>query len=335
MRVKNCILGLLFSVSFGAGPAGASAFSSFYVFGDSLSDIGSSPSAVMSVYNLLLDNCDPSYPCPPYYEGRFSNGPVTAEYLANAVLPGGANSANFHDYAVGGSTTGIGNVGDGGSATNIGLGFPGMEAQFAAYFTSSIGTTPNPNALFMVWGGGNDLTYGGSVTTAADNIAGYVDELAASGAKNILVPNLPDLGLTPDALAQGTAAAQALNLASQQFNQLLATQLSNLSEKFPGVRIVDFDTYDFFDNLLKNAVNYGFTDITDACVSASFQACSNPASYIFWDGEHPTTHVDSILGPALADAMTAPLPPAAWLFAAGLYGLYLNGNIRRNNHKRA
>ena len=55
------------------------------------------------------------------------------------------------------------------------------------------------------------FTYGGSATTAADNIANYVDELAISGVKNILVPNLPDLGLTPDALALGPTAAQALN----------------------------------------------------------------------------------------------------------------------------
>lgn len=325
MRVKKHILGLCLGIVFCAGQAEATTFSSLNVFGDSLSDIGSSPSAVLSVYNLLLGNCDPNYACPPYYEGRFSNGPVAAEYLANTVLPGGANSTNFQGYAVGGSTTGIGNIGDGGSATSLGLGLPGMAEQFAAYFASTIGTSPNHNALFMVWGGGNDLNNGGAAITAADNIATYVDALLVSGAMNILVPNLPNLGLTPNAFALGTAAEAALTQATLAFNLELATKLSALSVEYPKADIVNFNTYNFFNNLLQNAVSYGFTNTTDACVSATLQACSNPSAYIFWDGEHPTTQVDALLGTALAGALAAvPVPSAVWLFATGLCGWFFS-----------
>jgi phospholipase/lecithinase/hemolysin len=42
----------------------------FYVFGDSLVDNGNTPK---------LTGID--YPPPPYYENRFSNGPVWAEYF--------------------------------------------------------------------------------------------------------------------------------------------------------------------------------------------------------------------------------------------------------------
>lgn len=67
----------------------AMSFSGLVAFGDSLSDAGSNPSAVLSIYNLLGGNCDPFHSCPPYFDGRYSNGPVAAEYLANSMLPGG------------------------------------------------------------------------------------------------------------------------------------------------------------------------------------------------------------------------------------------------------
>jgi Phospholipase/lecithinase/hemolysin len=62
----------LFSASLlGALPAHAAAYSALYVFGDSLSDNGNIPAA--SGYR----------PSAPYADGRFSNGPVAVEYLAD------------------------------------------------------------------------------------------------------------------------------------------------------------------------------------------------------------------------------------------------------------
>lgn len=87
----------------------ASSFSTLYAFGDSLSDAGSSDSAVMSLYKLLGDNCDPTHQCGllgPYFHGRISNGPVASEQLAAALFPGGVTPANFRSYAVAGANTG-------------------------------------------------------------------------------------------------------------------------------------------------------------------------------------------------------------------------------------
>src|ERR1700693_2489301 len=83
--------------------ASASSFSSVVVYGDSLSDNG-------NLYSLI------GYPpSPPYYMGRFSNGPVIAEQLA-AYL-----GAPLYDFAVGGATSGVGNYIDGGTQTALGL----------------------------------------------------------------------------------------------------------------------------------------------------------------------------------------------------------------------
>lgn len=84
IRILLIALLIFFSV---VGSTWSMPFSSMYVFGDSLSDGGSSPSAVLSIYKLLGGNCDPSHPCPPYFEGRYSNGVVAAEYLAQQILP--------------------------------------------------------------------------------------------------------------------------------------------------------------------------------------------------------------------------------------------------------
>jgi len=73
MKIKNTFVAfsalLLMSGNVWAAPS----FSTLYTFGDSLSDAGSSDSAIMSLYKSLGNICDPGHPCPPYFDGRFSN----------------------------------------------------------------------------------------------------------------------------------------------------------------------------------------------------------------------------------------------------------------------
>src|SRR5262245_4760808 len=61
-------------------------------FGDSLSDDG-------NLYSLLLHLVPKS---PPYFEGRFSNGPTWAEHLGKYYHD--KNSASYRNYAYGGAT---------------------------------------------------------------------------------------------------------------------------------------------------------------------------------------------------------------------------------------
>lgn len=56
--------------------------------GDSFSDTG-------NLYALTGQR----YPPPPYYEGRFSNGPLWIEHLAKHY------AASLHNHAVGGATS--------------------------------------------------------------------------------------------------------------------------------------------------------------------------------------------------------------------------------------
>jgi len=163
-----------------ASSAKASSYSGLVVYGDSLSDNG-------NLYGVA------AYPpSPPYYQGRFSNGPVAAEQLA-AML-----GVPLYDFAFGGATTGIGNYVDNGTQTTLGtFGLPGMQGELA--LSAPILTPPlTTTALFMVWGGANDFLVGGSISTAVANIDSIIATLQGDGAKYILVPGMPDLGVTPD-----------------------------------------------------------------------------------------------------------------------------------------
>jgi len=304
----------------------ATAFTSMYAFGDSLSDAGSSPSAVLSLSKLLGGNCDPSHPCPPYFEGRYSNGAVAVEQLAASILPGGGSPANFFNFAVSGSTTGIGNYGDGGTATSPGMfGLPGMVQQIGL-FLSSTGGLADPDALYFVWGGANDFLTLDDPVLAAQNIAGHIGALAAAGAGHILVPNLPDLSMTPfvkDAGLQALAQAFTLN-----FNAALAIQLGGLDLLFPAADIMQFDTFSFLNDVITNPADYGLTNSQDACLpSLLVLPCADPENYVFWDVFHPTTQAHGIIASAFAVAV--PEPGTIALLAVGLLVLFHAGTQRR------
>ncbi|MDQ3187029.1 MAG: SGNH/GDSL hydrolase family protein [Pseudomonadota bacterium] len=323
----------LFALLLAGGNVSAASFSNLYTFGDSLSDVGSSPSAEMSLYDILFDNCDLSHPCGPYFDGRFSNGPVATEYLAKSLFPGGAN---FHSYAVAGATTGVGNIGDGGTATKEGEPFlipvpglfplPGMKGELEQYMEDS-DRQADPNALYFIWGGANDYGTSDSPTMAAQNISGYVNQLAAAGAEHILVPNLGDLSHLPSVRAEGAevqALAQAFSLS---FNGALAAGLGDVSSQFPAAEIYQFDTYSFLNEFIASPPG-NVTDVQNACLSGDDTVCADPASHLWWDGLHPTTSAHSVIASGFASAV--PEPGIYAMFIAGLFVLGIAGNRRRN-----
>jgi phospholipase/lecithinase/hemolysin len=271
------------------------------VYGDSLSDNG----------NLYAAT---GFPPPPYWNGRFSNGPVSVEYLAqNLGVP-------LVDFAWGGATTGIGNSGDGGTQTTLGiLGLPGMTT---SYLATVGGITPDQAAhsLFMIWGGANDFETDGLSTHTADvavqDILNIVSGLKGIGVQHILIPGLPDLGLTPQYRDHGLGTVGS---------QLSAYFNTELLAALQGKGIYYFDTYALLDDVFANPGKYGFTNVTDPCFDG-VNVCANPDQYLFWDDLHPTTAADQILAGYFTQVAT-PEPASLIMLGTGAIGVF--GYIRR------
>lgn len=257
-----------------------------YTFGDSLSDVGNVFNATSQINNV-------GTPPPPYFKGRFSNGPILVDYLAKrlnlqpvpyTISSGAFSSPDGINYAFGGSSSGLNNV------TFPTAPFPGMLAQ-VNLFTSGLTANQqqaNPKALYIVWAGANDYL-SGNVTNPqqpVDNISKAVTALAAAGAKNIMVLNLADLGKLPS--TRSTPFSAQLTALTNAHNLKLAGAIATLNRSLPSVNIIPVDVNTLIKTVIKFPGVFGFTNVTEACFKNNV-VCATPNSYLFWDGVHPTT----------------------------------------------
>lgn len=273
-------------------------FSSLVVYGDSLSDTG-------ATFAAFVQAGLPGYPPSPYFQGRFSNGPVSSELLAASL------NAPLLNFSYGGATTGDGNSVDGGTVTSMNM-LPGMRPAFDAT-SGSLTPALLASGLFVVWGGANDFvapspsdTTGPAIAQrAAGNISYIVSQLQALGAQRILVPGMPDLGLTPSFRSgSGPISAADATALSIYFNNLLQATLP--------ANATYVDTFHLLGKVAANPAAYGLTNVTDACFDPSVGICSNPGEYLFWDEFHPTTAGHAILAAAIA-SNAVPEPSTAGL----------------------
>jgi len=212
----------------------------------------------------------------------------------------------LHDFAWAGATTGVGNVGDGGTQTTLGsFGLPGMLSELADY---PIPSSLAPTSLFVVWGGADDLEAGGSVLTAVSDIDTIVATLQAEGATHILVPGLPNLGLTPEYYGNPQAT-----LYSEAFDSLLQASLPSGATYY--------NTFALLDSIDADPAAYGFTNVTTPCIGTP--TCSTS---LFFDDLHPTTAADAILAQQF-DAAVTPEPSSILMLGTGIAGLA--GLLRR------
>ncbi len=280
-----CVLCVGLAGTLSGARAGSDDFSRVITFGDSLSDNG----------NLFALTGGTSPASPPYFNGRFSNGPVWIEQLF------GPMNAPFRGTGVNGNV----NVAFGGARADsdpnlLNPAIPGVPTQIAA-FATTFGGTIGANDLVTVWAGANDIfqifpPYGtptlpqitaSSIEAAGDQVEN-VQTLIGLGARTILVPNLPDLGASPAFNTSPTSQAGGSE-ASRAYNDALDSGLKALAAATPGVNIIQMDVAAAFRVILANPGAFGFTNVTQACLNtATGTVCANPNSYLFWDSVHPT-----------------------------------------------
>jgi thermolabile hemolysin len=283
--MKNLVvLGVLFPVilltSSIAAAFDLSQVHNLVVFGDSLSDNGNTYAAV-------------GLPKPPYYKGRWTNGYNWVDYFtriaglppATAYLKNGGTN-----FAVGGSTSEL------------------LGAQIVAYL-ATVGGNANPKDLFVIWIGSNDFLDGiqPDITTGA--ISAEITALSLAGAQQFLVINVPDISLTPDIIAMGTAQVQAAKQFVATVDSQLQTVVPYLASLY-GVKIDLIDVNPLFTELVSDPSSFGFKNSTGEAYNPNTgKEVKDPNKYVFWDGFHPTTLVHKIAAEtfvkdaASADAM--------------------------------
>ena len=328
----GCAIALAVSTGAQAGP-----YTAEYVFGDSLSDNG----------NLAEVFYRQNFPSPPSYHDSFTNGPVAAEVLAGRLgltltpslfvtgfqdvvgLFGGVSYVPGTNYAVAGATA---------AATPAFGGIPRANLpQQVAAFNFFTGGVADPNALYFILSGGNDVRQAAlnnlgvaGISAGVDNELGAIQLLINAGARNLLVVNVPNVGVIPEFTQDNVSVAAAATALSQAYDTALASGLTGLTMP-SGTKLNLFDLYAFNAAIIANAGAYGITNTTDRCFTntplspAATPACgvngANIDQYFYWDSIHPTGKVQALAGNAIAAALGVPEPSTTLLLGVGVLAL--------------
>ena len=301
-------------------------YTSYYAFGDSLTDDGKLPDAAL---NPVSD------------DGRFSNGPTWAEYIAAEFDGTGKNTANL---AIGGATGGDENF----FPINILSTFAGQIATFTASVITGAPlpvrtsetdvvelqpTNPGSNPLVSLLFGGNDLfqsaaralenattgtgptTAQGVLEAAADRVAEGIQEIAALDGGDVF----------DDFLLLTLPGGNGAEFYNNRLSQNIA------GAQFNGLNIITLDVDVVFGEIIADAIFnnggiFGITDVTGVC-TASLNAqgpnCEDagidPNTIALVDTVHPNAVVHRVLGErAIAALAPVPLPAGLPLMLVGL-----------------
>ncbi|HEV2327065.1 MAG TPA: SGNH/GDSL hydrolase family protein [Terracidiphilus sp.] len=289
-------------------------YSRIVVFGDSLSDTGNVAHLAYEQYGVYAPGFYPLLGL-DYTMGRFTDGADTVPAAQNYVgvwieqlaaqmpsrpevkdsLDGGTN------YAYGFATTGSGSS----PLCLDGLCVP--VENIGQQITDYLSTRPkiDNHTLVVIWGGADDLLNATSVNDVVDAAVREtfnIQRLIQAGATQILVPNLPPLGLTPR--FNGSPSEQVTaSAASALFNSYLALGVSLLRDLYAQkhVRIYQLDVFKLMGSIVASPTSYSLSDVKDA---AQGNYLVNPDTYLFWDDLHPTTRGHNILAGAAESVLS-------------------------------
>lgn len=242
-------------------------YDALIVFGDSYCDVG----------NLFLATGG-AEPAAPYYNGRFSNGPIWLDHVAGFLnLPLQPSLLKGTDYAFGGAW-----VTEPASVTGV----PSVPEQVELYLSQHNGKA-DPNALYILEGGGNDIL--DTTTGTPEELGLHIAEglarsellLREAGAKHFVVPDLFNVGLLPAAAGNVSFAATASTVTDKSLDQLLAFE-----QLLEGIHIVRMNVFSLLNAVVTDPTHFGFTDVTDPCLTTT--VCADPDHTFFWDTHHPT-----------------------------------------------
>lgn len=290
-------------------------FTSFWSLGDSLSDPG----------NLYAATGGTRPASPPYWQGRFSNGPVWAEHVAGTFAANGLATGNF---AFGGARA-IGN----GAEDQI----PDLADQIGLFAGASAGHL-GARPVVSMWIGNNDLIFNGIPSHHAVSVGRQAARAVGDGAlalrglgvRDVALFTMPDLGQTPlYALAGDPGAQKRASRGSAAYNRTLAHQTDRLEKA--GMNVITIDTAALFRALLADPEKFGVANATVPCLAPGRPACSaeQAMQLAFFDPVHPNAVIHGEIAAAAGGKIApVPLPAPAFLLLGALAGLGLAARRR-------
>ena len=257
-------------------------FKSIVIFGDSYSDTG-------NVYNLTSH----TWPIvPPFYDGRFCNGPNWVDQLGKSYLL---------NYAYGGATT-DNNFVQGLTKLNT-VPIPGLRQQIAMYSnTINKNRIRQSDILYILWGGNNDFLFNNALTAVqiVNSLMNCVQDLIGIGAKYFLIFNQVPAQLLPEikALNQNAFFTELV----RQGNDAVNTSLKTIQQNNPKTYFYIFDINRLITKVTSDAKI--FLNTVDPCwneVNLTYIQifCKSSSKYVFIDDLHFSDTVHQFIADAI------------------------------------
>jgi len=295
--------------------AWAQPFDEIHAFGDSFTDAGN--------FYAATGNRVP--PAPIYWDGRFSDGPVWLEVVAQELglrlRPSSAGGSD-HAFAVALATV------DQDDAIFV----PSVATQVAEYLEDG---EPGENDLFVIFTGHIDVRalvgldeedQEEGICALVEAIVGMIEDLADAGARTFLVPGLADLGLTPDAIANDVTD-ESTELCAR-FDSTLHAALAELSDTYPiaadeeqvvdcgssfeelsGVTIHGLDVFTLSQDIAEHAEDFGIENLDEPAIELF---CGSPGhdphTSLFLDCLHLTALGHRLLARAALEELAPAVP---------------------------
>lgn len=270
--------------------SGSSPHDRLYVFGDSLSDIG----------NFTAATGLP--PSPPYAEGRLSNGPIWVDHLLAALrITPGEPEGNHLNFALGGSTTS--------GANEYFATLHGLPAQIRAWEDLPANPDPDGEGLYAVWAGSNDYIQfpDSSPRDVVANLADAITSLTLTGARHFLVPNVPDVSVTPRGRGLGEDQRRQLSASIRAHNETLAAAMERLARRL-AVDITLLDVHAILEMVIADPDPFGITEVERPCVNVGARTVCPEEEWettLFWDDVHLNSTGHALLGRRAAEMVGA------------------------------
>jgi outer membrane lipase/esterase len=311
-----------------AGVAHASEYSSVTFFGDSLTDGGYFSPITQGTLRLAES-------------GQFTTNPDNvwatsfAEQLGTTAVANTFGSPQTgNNYAIGGARAGV-------DVVNNGFGIPITIASANTQVNNYLANNEvDSNGLYVVWAGANDLLAASQDPANAQNIVGAavgsqivtIRTLKDNGANYILVPNIPDIGLTPNSIDGGAVIQGQSTFITNQYNQAMLSSVAAT-----GANIIPLDLFSLTRQINVNPAAFGFTNVTDrACGTTSSLLCGSATlvepnaddTYFFADGIHPTGRTHQLVADYANAVVTAPSQIGVLPHIATKVGLATNERLQ-------